>query len=117
MRISTSELKPGLEVARDLQHAGILLLREGTELTTVLIDVLKQRGVKQVDVSADSLRRVTGGDESYIHGLNEVINRKKEEERQFIDDLFSGIPESDEQMRSLKYCLVRRLQEKYSNAD
>lgn len=108
MRIFVDDLQPGMKVARDIEQVGRTLLKENAILTEATIEVLKKRKVTLVDVECDPAFVKTDSS-----GAKAIDNPEHVRRREQLDKLFATVPEDDEQMQRLKYCLARQLQEEY----
>ena len=110
MRVSVDRLRPGMILSRDIVQGGRILLKEKAVLSEVTIRVLKKRRIVCVDVEYEEGFEDQGSNAEI--GIEDPEYASKREE---IENLFSTVPEDDNQMQILKYCLVRQLQEVYGD--
>ena len=109
--VNTGDLQEGMVLNRDLEHGGLILLREGAILTEHLIQTIVGRQVKEVDIMADS---APGLEHATYHSVKSFALSDNETfmaAKQAVETLFSAVPEKDAQLALLKYCILSQLEE------
>ncbi len=117
MMLHVREVKPGMVLQRDLVHDGKVLLKAESHLSEAMISVLNLRGITHVDImNAAEQHAAPGADHYYKMAINASADQEYQRKKEVINKLFSSV-EDDEQMHLLKYCMVRELEEEYSDKD
>jgi len=116
MIMHVREVKPGMVLQRDLVHDGKTLLKAESRLSEAMISVLTLRGITHVDIMNAAEHAAPGADLYYKMAINDSADQEYQKKKEIINKLFSTV-ENDEQMNLLKYCIVRQLEEEYSDQD
>lgn len=114
MMLHVREVKPGMVLQRDLVHDGKILLKAETRLSEAMISVFTLRGITHVDVMNATEHAAPGADLYYKMAINASADQEYQRKKEVINKLFSTV-ENDEQMHLLKYCIMRQLEEEYSD--
>jgi len=114
MMVNLREVKPGMVLQRDLVHDGRTLLKAESKITEAMISVLNLRGVTHLDVVNDADHAAPGADLYYKMAIDPAADQEYQRKKEAINRIFTTA-EDDEQMHILKYCMIRQLEEEYSD--
>jgi len=114
MIINVSEAKAGMVLQRDLVHDGKVLLKAHSTLSDAMISVLKIRNILHIDVEELDRRVAPGADVYYRMAVDTEADAGYMREKNAVNELFSTVKD-DDQMLTLKYCIVRQIEEKHGD--
>jgi hypothetical protein len=113
LEISVEEIKPGMVLRLGLSQGGRVILNQGAILSPAIIETLKRRGVRKVDVLNEESGVAPGAGVLDTKTLDLRDNPDYVRERDEVEKLFSSVRADDSQMMILKYCVLRQLKEAY----